>query len=479
MKLTRREALATGVGLAATLTTRSAWAQDEVVWPPVLRGAQNGAVSLQTERFLEIPKTVAAAVGQEGVVAFSMAKSAPTVDLAFHGNLGTGAVGRRLWSSWGDIGLASDGSVYSGIGDHGDDVGGDARCFIYRWDPKRKVLQQVVDMNQLAPRKPGQPAWSKVHAKIDEAADGKIYFCCTLNDGNRASLPAYNWSDAFPGGQIYQYDPATNRSSVFADLPRARCTATSLLDRERNIWWCNLEAGPKDRQNAMWGFDLGKRKPVYEGENGAVGFNRNFALGRDGSIYYNGDKGSIMKIDGRTHALSQTRSSFETAQGMRASTRESRDGIIYGCSHGTRRNAKDPLVGQLFSYRPAKDELRLLGPSWGFGEYVTVCELSPDERFVYYLPGAHGGATRYGTPVVQYEIASGRRKVLAFLAPAFEQAHDYIPAGTYGIKISADGGTLFVNFNGEAAARIRPKNMREDGFGLTSFAAIHIPRSER
>src|SRR5205085_1070176 len=103
------------------------------------------------------------------------------------------------------------------------------------------------------------------------------------------------------------------------------------------------------------------------------------------------------------------------------------------------------------------------------------CELSPDERFLYYLPGAHGQATLHGTPVLQYEIATGRRKVLAFLAPAFERTHDYVPAGTYGVKISGDGSTLYANFNGHPADRIRPANMRPNGFGLTAFAAIHIP----
>jgi len=155
---------------------------------------------------------------------------------------------------------------------------------------------------------------------------------------------------------------------------------------------------------------------------------------------------------------------------MRSSTREARDGSVYGTTQGT---------GQLFRYRPARDELEMLGPAWQRGDYVTVCELSPDERFLYYLPGAHGGAFRQGTPVVQYEIATGRRKVLAFLARAFEQAHNYVPAGTYGMKVSADGGTLYVNFNGHAADGTRPAHMRPNGFALCSFAAIHIPASER
>jgi hypothetical protein len=112
------------------------------------------------------------------------------------------------------------------------------------------------------------------------------------------------------------------------------------------------------------------------------------------------------------------------------------------------------------------------------GDYTTVAELSPDERYIYYLPGAHGQASRTGTPVVQYDIANRRIKVLAFLARAFEQAHEYIPAGTYGMKVSADGSTLYVNFNGHLTKNL-PKHLRPNGFGLCSFAAIQIPRSER
>jgi hypothetical protein len=155
---------------------------------------------------------------------------------------------------------------------------------------------------------------------------------------------------------------------------------------------------------------------------------------------------------------------------MRASTRESSDGWIYGCRH---------TPGQLFRYSPAKDELTLLGPDFLAGSYTTVCVLSPDERFVYYLPGAHGQALSVGTPVIQYRIATGERKVLAFLRAAFEKELNYVPGGTYGVKLSADGSTLYVNLNGHAADAVRPAKMPASGFGLTAFAAIHIPESER
>jgi sugar lactone lactonase YvrE len=453
--------------LAFLLTFGIRASADELTeWPPALKGAKDGTVTLKTDRFLDVPESVATAAKKDGAAAFTVAKVAPNVDLAFHADLGPNAVGRRLWSSWGDICLASDGRVYVGIGDHGDDVGGDARCFIYRWDPTRKVLERVVDMNAVVLPQKGQPAWSKVHAKIDEAPDGTILFCCTLNDGNRASQPAYKWTERLPGGQLYQFDPKTGKTSVFADLPAKRCTATSLLDRERQIWWCNLEAGTG---NALWALDLRTKKPVFQAEDGSMGFNRNFALTRDGLIVFNG-KDELWKCDPAKKAITATKSAFKDSPGMRSSSRESKDGWIYGTSYRS---------GHLFRYKPADDKLEMLGPAWLTGDYVTVAELSPDERFLYYLPGAHGGGFRTGTPVIQYEIATGKRKILAFLASAFEKEHDYVPAGTYGVKLSADGSTLYVNFNGHAGEKTRPRAMKPNGFGLCAFMAVHIPASER
>lgn len=435
-------------------------------WPPSLPGAKKGAVTLRSDEFLNVPAQVTEWSQDEKAAPFTVATEPPTVELAFHANLGPDAINRRLWSSWGDICMASDGRVYCGIGDHGNDAGGDARCFIYCWDPESSTLQQVVDMNKVVPPKPGQPAWSKVHAKIDEGLGGKIYFNATLNAGNRAGQEQYQWTEDLPGGQLYQFDPDTGETVVFASLPPKRCSATSRLDRDRNIWWCNLEAGNGD---ALWGLDLSSKKVVFQSDDGAVLFNRNFALTSDGSILFNGESG-LWKLDSKSKSLRHTGTSFGEAPGMRASTRESKAGIFYGSTHKT---------NEFFQYDVARNELVLQGFNWLTGQYTTVMVLSPDERFVYYLPGAHGRAWQHGTPVVQYDIATGQRKVIAFLAETFAAEYGYVPGGTYGIKLSHDGGTLYVNFNGHPVDGRRPSRLTPNGFGLCSFAAIHIPESER
>ncbi|MFP6762911.1 MAG: DUF2920 family protein [Planctomycetaceae bacterium] len=438
-------------------------------WPPALSGVTDRArsVTVTTDRFLTIPTAVTAWMQDPDAAPFVVARQPPAVDLAYHQELGPDPARRRLWSSWGDIAVAADGRVYCGIGDHGDDAGGDARCFLYCWDPPARTLTQIVDMNQVVPPQPGQPAWSKVHAKIDQAADGKIYFSCTLNAGQRAGNPNYRWTRELPGAQLYCYDPATGATRVAANLPPGRCTATSRLDRARNLWWCHLEAGQGD---ALYGLNLSTGQVVFQSTDGAVAFNRNFALLRDGSILFNATAEQPGLLRSPAHPIQHLNTSLPGSPGMRCSTRESRDQFIYGCTHGTH---------QLFRFHTGRQQFEQLGSNWLTGQYTTVMVLSPDGRFVYYLPGAHGKAFLHGTPVIQYEIAANRRKVIAFLAAGLEENTGFIPGGTYGIKLSSDGSTLYVNFNGHAAESLRPSAMRPIGFGLCAFTAVHIPASER
>lgn len=445
----------------------AAGAQDPA-WPPPLQGAQHGTVTFTSDLFLKVPQTVVDESKLPDCAPFIMAKTAPVVDLAFHDNLPNAAINGTGWSAWGDICLASDGTVYSGIGDHGDDAGGKGHAYLYRWDPVTKELKQIVDLNAIMPRTKGEPTWTKLHARILEGKDGNIYFTGTLNDGNTADQPRFKWSDTIPGAQIYQYNPKTGQASLYANLPAGHCTATTMIDLKKNIWWCNLETGP----NGLWAFDLTTKQELFKAPAGSVTFNRNFCMDRDGNAYFNG-KGSIWKADLKAKTVTPMKSSLGEADGsgMRCSTDESKDGWIYGISMGT---------NQIFRFAPAKDKLELLGSNFLVkGDYTTVCVLSPDQKYVYYMPGSHGTAVGTGAPIIQYNIAKKQRKVLAFLREPMETLYNYVPGGTYGVKISADGSTLYVNINGHAADAIRPKGMSASGFGLTAFCAIHIPASER
>src|SRR5687767_948080 len=88
----------------------------EGVWPPVLPGAINGTATVHSDAFLQVPEAVEKARSEEGAAPFVMAKTAPTVDLAYHGDLPDRALNGTGWSIWGDICVADDGKVYVGIG---------------------------------------------------------------------------------------------------------------------------------------------------------------------------------------------------------------------------------------------------------------------------------------------------------------------------------------------------------------------------
>jgi len=452
---------------ASCLRAQDAPKPYEGPWPPALPGAVNGTVTITTDDFIKVPAEVQALIAKEGAMKFTVAGKAPTVDLAFHGDLPNAALNGTGWSAWGDILVASDGKVYSATGDHGDDKGGKSNSFIYVWDPATKGLKQIVDLNTLVKREPGDPTWAKVHARILEGKDKKIYFTGTLNDGGRSF--EYKWTERVPGGQIFQYDPATGKTQIIGHFP-GEVMATTLMDQERNIFYGHGEGktGPKDV--ALTAFDLTQGKIIYQSPHDAVVADRNMMLARNGMIYFNGKDG-IWKYDPNTKTIAPTKSTFPGGSSMRSSTHESKQGWIYGTTYGT---AAGPA--QFFRYAPAQDKLEMLGPDFGLGEYTTVTDMSPDERFVYYLPGAHGGAMDIGTPVVQYNIATGQFKVLAFLREGIEKATGYTPAGTYGMKVSADGSTLYVDFNGQPKDGVKGHGK---AFGLTAFAAIHIPAEER
>lgn len=440
------------------------------LWPPALPGAVNGTATITTDALLEVPAAVEKARSDEGAAPFIMAKTAPTVELAYHGDLPDRALNGTGWSIWGDICVAGDGRVYVGIGNHGrnaerpQNAGGNA--FIYCWNPEAKTLAKVADLNQLAGGGEGDPTWSKVHAGVLEDATGQIYFTGTLNAGDRSFQTA--WTERVSGGQLFRYDPKSRQSRIVTVFP-GEVTPTTLLDRERGLWYAIMEGKSAATDAALTVVDLNTAKVVYQSPHDAVTGTRNLALARNGTVFFNGP-GSLWKYDPAAKAIAATQTVLPGGTAMRSSTGESRAGFIYGTT-------MRPAV--LFRYAPAADKAESLGPDFLTGNYTTVTVLSPDEKYVYYLPGAHGGASLIGTPVVQYHIATGQRKVLAFLKDGIEKATNFSPAGTYGVKLSADGSTLYVNFNGNAINEVNPPKKQAKGFGLIAFAAIHIPAGER
>lgn len=476
--------------------------KNEKMWPPVLPTAnEKGIAALSTSDLLKMPAEVQHILDSATNINLSVASTVPAIELVYHNDLPNAALNGVGWSSWGDICLASDGKVYSGTGNHGNIDKGEA--YVYSWDPSSKEIRKIADLNKVTGAGVEEIHFSKVHAPIFEGRDKKIYFTGTLDDGDKGGSDPIlgKWNTNISGGKLFQYDPIAGKTIIYADFPPARVTATSIYDISRNVLYCELEGDPKGV--SFGAFDMDKKEWIFQTEAGVVSHHRNLMLDKKGNVYFNGvqdtlsvseykahrekQKGKttsmlpadqidrirklplteIWKYDPLTRTVSPTRS--HTLGGFRASTHESKSGFIYGTT----------MAGELFRYSPSADEFTLLGSNFlDKGEYITVCVLSPDEKYMYYLPGAHGSAGFSGTPVIQYNIASGKQKALAFLSEPMSKVFKYSPGGTYGVKISEDGTTLYIGLNGSVAGSAKPKE-HERGFGLTSFAIIHIPAEER
>ncbi len=77
---------------------------DEPAWPPALKGAVDGTITLTSDSFLEIPAAVQSEAEKPGAAPFVLAKAAPTVELALPPSAGSGRRGAiSAWPAMGEF----------------------------------------------------------------------------------------------------------------------------------------------------------------------------------------------------------------------------------------------------------------------------------------------------------------------------------------------------------------------------------------
>lgn len=409
------------------------------------------ATTIQTNDFLKVREKLS---GKDFVVA----KTAPKVDVAFFSGLDKSKE-KTLWSSWGDGCFASNGKYYTSIGDH---LGTDARSYVYEYDPMTKVLRRVVDVLQTIMHMLGLYGHGKIHSGIHEAADGWLYFSTYW--GKHREIEAA-FKKGYKGSLLMRYNPKTGKAENLGPIVPYQGLPTSTFDSKRNLLY--FYAVYKDNVAV---YDLKARKVKFLGGEDRIAGDRAFLVGNDGKVYFSTEKGTLGYYDPQTNKLGSTTaklpSSTNSKKGdtLRAGVRATKNGILYGMT----------AAGRMFAFNPKTETIKDLGPNFLQGDYTAVMELSPDEKYLYFAPGAHGSGNRTGAPVVQYNITTGQRKVLAFLRDPLRQRFNYNIGGTYNLDIDPSGQQLFFTFNGAPVGGRRPLT-----FGQPSVVVVHIPESER
>jgi hypothetical protein len=381
-----------------------------------------------------------------------VAKTPPTVELmVYPGQSYQGGP----WSVWGD-GTVVDGRYYSTIGDHF----APGNSYVYEYDPRARSLRRVVDVQRVLGLPAGHYTPGKIHGRLERGSDGWLYFS-TYRGSEKGATDAFHYQ----GDWILRHDPETGKTEVVGRPLPGHSIPASVLDPKRMIFYGGTITG-KDQPDHVWFFayDLRKRKLLYAGPGGP---HRALILAPStGRVYYTrGWTGTLMRFDPDAGGPPVTVS--ENAPTLRAASQETRDGHVYAVSQSGAGGSE----ATLWALDTKTEKVRVLGPAEvGTRGYITTLDADPSGRYVYYAPGAHGGCADDGTPIVQYDTATGRRKVITFLHPIDTQRLGGKLQGTFSMALDTRGETLFATWN---ASR------QGDTWDSVVLSVVHIPASER
>jgi hypothetical protein len=426
----------------------------ELVFPPTLPDGQQ-VVTVTTPAFLQAPETLQPDV--------TVAKTAPTVDFLYYP--GQDYLGNP-WSNWGDS-LAVNGKYYSAIGDHlaanrKDLSHGTGTAYLTEYDPEKKSLKVVCDVAKVLNLHAGHYTPGKIHSRIDLGSDGCLYFA-THRGSTTVTTDQYHYA----GDWIFRYDPKTGKTEVVVQGPVAKhCIPNSVLDPERLIFYGGTASGEakEGKDVRFFAYDLKNRKLLYAGEDGPA---RYMIFARStGKLYYvpGGGDGELLSYEPKPGVVPTPVK--ETLIGVRAATQETPQHKVFTVSTG--QGGKD---AQLYSFDTKTEKVEQLGSAIaGSQQYIASIDADPTGRYLYYVPGAHGGSDRDNGAVVQYDTRTKKKKVVAFLSPYFQDKYGCTLKGTYGTAVDESGERVYITWNANRGSK---------AWDCCVLTVVHIPAAER
>lgn len=445
LRTTRWAMLSVFLGL---LAAEAAWGQLPQ-FPPRIPGNRT-QFEVSSDQLLMRPE----AILDEVVVA----KTPPQVEFRYYP--GQDYEGRP-WSVWGD-GLVNGDVYYSAIGDH---LAPEGNAYVYRFDAESGAFDRIVDVRDTLDLPEGHYTPGKIHSRLTIGRDGCLYFS-THRGSTRVTTPANHFS----GDWILRHDlrAGTTDVVVHAPLPN-QCLPTGRLDPQRMLFYAGTADGDYRNKHVQFlVYDVGARRVQFSADDGP--YRAMILVPQTGRVYFpkGGGRGELVPLVCYDPQHPRELRETKVAIGLRAASQPTRDGVVYTVDGN-----------HLWAFETRMETARDLGATVvGSENYITSLDLDPhSERYLYYVPGAHGGAYRDGSPLVQYDLQTRQRKVICFLDPALREA-GFVPMGSYSIAINEGGDTVFITWNGAQVAEDADPQARLR-FNTCGLTVIRIPESER
>ena len=388
-----------------------------------------------------------------------IASTAPRVDFLFYpGQTYPG----NPWSVWGD-GLAIGDTYYSAIGDH---RGPEGNAFVYSYDARTQRLEQIVDVRSVLKLPPGHYTPGKIHSRLDLGRDGWLYFS-THRGSTRVTIP----KNHYRGDWILRHHPDRRLTEIVAHAPLPnQCLPTSVLDPDRLIFYAGTADGDFRNKNVRFlAYDLTQRQILY---TDAAGPYRYLIFAKSTGRFYflqNAGRGSVGRLVRFDPGNPGPPTAINARLGLRSASVETQQGVVYTVDGDA-----------LWAFNTRTEQAHSLGPAVvGSQTYITSLDVDPHtQRYLYYVAGAHGGSQQDGTPLVQFDIRTRTRKVIAFLHPFCHTHFGYIAQGTYALAVSPLGDRVYITWNGNRGTPSTP-SPRKPRFNTCALTVIHVPAAER
>jgi len=387
-----------------------------------------------------------------------------------------------MWASWSQSAYyPPNGKFYTAVGDNGSY---DAHLYLVEYDPRSRKISLSPEINEVLGRKDNVFSEGKIHGWLDFLDGPELWFCTYWS--KYPEVHEKDFATGYRGGHIMSYNVDTGEFVDYGvPMPRASWPSCRIDTKRRMLYACGY-------YNEFLAWDIDCRKVHWAGyePKGMVWSNRVMLIDEvTGKVYTsNGDpsdpKKNLVQYDPSTNRFTLLKAPMPLVQEVRDVTPESNpslmractahrgpEGLFYGCTH----------TGELFSFNPEKVEIKDRGLNWpGEQRYTTSLERSPGGRYLYYVPGAHGRGARDGSPLMQYDTVTGKKKVLAFLTAFYVEKYGYTPSGAFSLKLDDKGERAFICWNGgffKPADELGPKG--GSLFAHNAIMVVNIPESER
>jgi len=85
------------------------------------------------------------------------------------------------------------------------------------------------------------------------------------------------------------------------------------------------------------------------------------------------------------------------------------------------------------------------------------------------MPGADGSSTVDGSPVVQFDIKTRKKKILAFLSPFYRDKYGFMPISCFGAAVDPAGDKLYITWHGNNQGVLYK-------YEACALTVVHIPK---